>query len=180
VDISTEMVKELRERTGAGILDSKTALQATQGDMKRAIDLLRERGLARAAKKAGREAKEGLIEAYTSPDARTGVLVEVNCETDFVARTPEFKTLAREVALTGVTANTVCPGPTDTPALRSFASNAGQDAEKVISGMTRAVPMRRLALPADVAAAVAFFASDATAYITGQTLCVDGGMAMHI
>jgi 2-hydroxycyclohexanecarboxyl-CoA dehydrogenase len=88
------------------------------------------------------------------------------------------KTLAREVASKGVTANTVCPGPTDTPALRKFAGNTGQDAEKVISGMTRAVPMRRLAQPADVAAAVAFFASDDTGYITGQTLSVSGGLTM--
>ncbi|MGQ4600953.1 SDR family oxidoreductase [Nocardia sp. R6R-6] len=88
------------------------------------------------------------------------------------------KTLAREVATKGVTANTVCPGPTDTPALRKFADNAGQDAEKVISGMTRGVPMKRLAQPSDVAAAVAFFASDATDYITGQTLSVSGGLTM--
>jgi 2-hydroxycyclohexanecarboxyl-CoA dehydrogenase len=88
------------------------------------------------------------------------------------------KTLAREVATAGVTANTVCPGPTDTPALRKFADSAGQDAGKVIQGMTRAVPMRRLAQPADVAAAVAFFASDAAGYITGQTLSVSGGLTM--
>jgi 2-hydroxycyclohexanecarboxyl-CoA dehydrogenase len=88
------------------------------------------------------------------------------------------KTLAREVAANGVTANTVCPGPTDTPALRKFAGQPGQDAEKVIAGMTRAVPMRRLAQPADVAAAVAFFASDDTGYITGQTLSVSGGLTM--
>jgi 2-hydroxycyclohexanecarboxyl-CoA dehydrogenase len=88
------------------------------------------------------------------------------------------KTLAREVATTGVTANTICPGPTDTPALRKFADNAGQDAEKVISSMTRGVPMRRLAQPSDIAAAVAFFASDATEYITGQTLSVSGGLTM--
>ena len=88
------------------------------------------------------------------------------------------KTLAREVAAKGITANTVCPGPTDTPALRAFASNSGQDGEKVISAMTRSVPMRRLAQPSDVAAAVAFFASDATGYITGQTLSVSGGLTM--
>ena len=88
------------------------------------------------------------------------------------------KTLAREVAAKGITANTVCPGPTDTPALRTFASNSGQDGEKVIAAMTRAVPMRRLAQPSDVAAAVAFFASDATGYITGQTLSVSGGLTM--
>jgi 2-hydroxycyclohexanecarboxyl-CoA dehydrogenase len=72
----------------------------------------------------------------------------------------------------------VCPGPTDTPALRKFADGAGQDAGKVIQGMTRAVPMRRLAQPGDVAAAVAFFASDAAGYITGQTLSVSGGLTM--
>jgi 2-hydroxycyclohexanecarboxyl-CoA dehydrogenase len=88
------------------------------------------------------------------------------------------KTLAREVATKGVTANTVCPGPTDTPALRSFTQSSGQDAEKVLAGMTRAVPMRRLAQPSDVAAAVAFFASDAAGYITGQTLSVSGGLTM--
>ena len=88
------------------------------------------------------------------------------------------KTLAREVATKGVTANTVCPGPTDTPALRAFADNSGQDADKVLGGMTRAVPMKRLAQPGDVAAAVAFFASDAAGYITGQTLSVSGGLTM--
>lgn len=88
------------------------------------------------------------------------------------------KTLAREVAAKGVTANTVCPGPTDTPALRTFADNSGQDADKVLGGMTRAVPMKRLAQPSDVAAAVAFFASDAAGYITGQTLSVSGGLTM--
>jgi 2-hydroxycyclohexanecarboxyl-CoA dehydrogenase len=88
------------------------------------------------------------------------------------------KTLARELATKGVTVNTVCPGPTDTPALRKFAANSGDDAEKVITGMTRAVPMRRLGSPADIAAAVAYFASDAAGYVTGQTLSVSGGLTM--
>src|SRR6201992_3230008 len=88
------------------------------------------------------------------------------------------KTLAREVATKGVTVNTVCPGPTDTPALRKFADSSGQDADKVIGGMTRSVPMKRLAQPSDIAAAVAFFASDAAEYITGQTLSVSGGLTM--
>jgi len=88
------------------------------------------------------------------------------------------KTLAREVATKGVTANTVCPGPTDTPALRKFADSSGQDADKVLGGMTRAVPMKRLAEPSDIAAAVAFFASDAAGYVTGQTLSVSGGLTM--
>jgi 2-hydroxycyclohexanecarboxyl-CoA dehydrogenase len=88
------------------------------------------------------------------------------------------KTLAREVAAKGITANTVCPGPTDTPALRRFVDGAGQDAGKVIAGMTRAVPMKRLGTPEDVGPAVAFLASDAAGFITGQTLSVSGGLTM--
>lgn len=88
------------------------------------------------------------------------------------------KTLAREVATKGITVNAVCPGPTDTPALRKFADGAGQDAEKVISGMVRAVPMKRLGTPEDIGPAVAFFASDAAGFITGQTLSVSGGLTM--
>jgi 2-hydroxycyclohexanecarboxyl-CoA dehydrogenase len=87
------------------------------------------------------------------------------------------KTLAREVATAGVTANTVCPGPTDTPMLRAFAERSG-DGAKVLAGMVRGVPMRRLAEPADIAAAVAFFASEEAGYITGQTLSVSGGLTM--
>ncbi|GAA1365077.1 glucose 1-dehydrogenase [Arthrobacter rhombi] len=88
------------------------------------------------------------------------------------------KTLAREVATKGVTANVVCPGPTDTPALRKFADGAGDDADKVLSGMTRAVPMKRLGTPEDIGPAVAFFASDGAGFITGQTLSVSGGLTM--
>jgi 2-hydroxycyclohexanecarboxyl-CoA dehydrogenase len=87
------------------------------------------------------------------------------------------KTLAREVAAKGVTANTVCPGPTDTPALRSFAAGSG-DAEKVIAGMARAVPMKRLGTPEDIGPAVAFLASDGACFVTGQTLSVSGGLTM--
>lgn len=87
------------------------------------------------------------------------------------------KTLAREVATKGVTANTVCPGPTDTPALRKFADGAG-DADKVLGGMTRAVPMKRLGTPEDIGPAVAFFASDGAGFVTGQTLSVSGGLTM--
>jgi 2-hydroxycyclohexanecarboxyl-CoA dehydrogenase len=88
------------------------------------------------------------------------------------------KTLAREVATKGITANVVCPGPTDTPALRKFVDGSGQDAEKVLSGMVRAVPMKRLGTPDDIGPAVAFFASDAASFITGQTLSVSGGLTM--
>ncbi|HBX79572.1 MAG TPA: 2-hydroxycyclohexanecarboxyl-CoA dehydrogenase [Propionibacteriaceae bacterium] len=88
------------------------------------------------------------------------------------------KTLAREVATKGVTVNTVCPGPTDTPALRKFADASGEEADKVIGGMARAVPMKRLGLPSDIGAAVVYFASDAASYVTGQTLSVSGGLTM--
>jgi 2-hydroxycyclohexanecarboxyl-CoA dehydrogenase len=90
------------------------------------------------------------------------------------------KTLAREVATKGITANTVCPGPTDTPALRKFAQGTGDaaEAEKVITGMTRAVPMKRLGTPEDLGPAVAFLASDGAGFITGQTLSVSGGLTM--
>lgn len=88
------------------------------------------------------------------------------------------KTLAREIATKGVTANVVCPGPTDTPALRKFADGAGDSADKVISGMTRAVPMKRLGTPEDIGPAVAFFASESAGFVTGQTLSVSGGLTM--
>jgi 2-hydroxycyclohexanecarboxyl-CoA dehydrogenase len=88
------------------------------------------------------------------------------------------KTLAREVASHGITANTVCPGPTDTPLLRKFIDGSGQDGEKVVGGLVRAVPMRRLGTPEDIGPAVAFLASDAAGFITGQTLSVSGGLTM--
>ncbi|HEY8416789.1 MAG TPA: translation elongation factor Ts [Limnochordales bacterium] len=97
--ITPQMVKELRERTQAGMMDCKRALEETGGDMEKAIAYLREKGLAAAAKKAGRVAAEGLIEAYVHPGGRVGVLIEVNCETDFVARTEEFRQLARDLAM---------------------------------------------------------------------------------
>lgn len=98
-NITSQMVKELRERTQAGMMDCKIALQETNGDMEKAIDYLREKGLAQAAKKAGRLASEGLVDAYIHGDGRIGVLIEVNCETDFVAKTDEFKELVRELAM---------------------------------------------------------------------------------
>jgi elongation factor Ts len=99
VDISANTVKELREKTGAGIMDCKRALQDSNGNMDKATELLRQRGLATSSKVAGREAKQGLIESYIHTGGRIGALVEVNCETDFVARTDEFRTLAREIAM---------------------------------------------------------------------------------
>ncbi|HEX5588757.1 MAG TPA: translation elongation factor Ts [Candidatus Limnocylindrales bacterium] len=97
--ISAESVKNLRELTGAGFMDCKRVLEETGGDVEKAVALLRERGLAAAAKKAGREAREGLIASYIHTGGRVGVLVEVNCETDFVARTDEFQKLVRDLAV---------------------------------------------------------------------------------
>ena len=98
-DISAAQVKELRERTGAGMMDCKNALVETGGDIDKAVELLRQKGLASAAKRAGRSANQGLIEAYIHFNNTVGVLVEVNCETDFVANTNEFKALAKDIAL---------------------------------------------------------------------------------
>ncbi|CAN5577762.1 translation elongation factor Ts [soil metagenome] len=97
--ISAETVKELRERTGAGFMDCKRALEETGGDLDKAVALLRERGQAAAAKRAGREAREGTVASYIHPGGRIGVLVEVNCETEFVARTDDFGKLVRDVAM---------------------------------------------------------------------------------
>ena len=97
--ITAEMVRELRERTGAGMMDCKRALDESGGDMDKAVAMLRERGLAAAAKKAGREAREGLVSSYIHTGGRVGVLIEVNCETDFVARTEQFQQLVRNLAV---------------------------------------------------------------------------------
>jgi len=97
--ITAQQVKELREATGAGVLDCRKALQAHDGDLEKAAAFLREKGLAAAAKKEGREAKEGIVELYSHGGGRVGVMVEVNCETDFVARTDQFKTFAHDLAL---------------------------------------------------------------------------------
>ncbi|MDA8201873.1 MAG: translation elongation factor Ts [Chloroflexi bacterium] len=99
VQIKAETVKELRERTGAGFMDCKRALEETNGDFDAAVVLLRERGKAAAERKAGREAREGQVASYIHPGGRVGVLIEVNCETDFVARTPEFQKLVRDLAM---------------------------------------------------------------------------------
>jgi len=98
-DISADQVKELREMTGAGMMDCKRALQDAGGDLDKAVELLRQKGLASAAKRAGRAANQGLIESYIHFNNTVGVLVEVNCETDFVANTDDFRQLAKDVAL---------------------------------------------------------------------------------
>ncbi len=97
--ISIEQVKDLRQQTGAGVLDCRNALEEVGGDSEKATELLRKKGLAVAAKKAGREASEGLVEAYIHAGGKLGVLLEVNCETDFVARTADFRELAHDLAM---------------------------------------------------------------------------------
>ena len=113
--ITAEMIKELRERSGAGILACKKTLEETNGDMNRAQEILREKGLVIAAKKAERVARQGLVESYVHL-GRMGALIELNCETDFVARTPQFKELAHDLAMQVVGAHAQYVKPEDIPA----------------------------------------------------------------
>ena len=105
MDVSASAVKELRERTGAGMMDCKKALSETEGDLQKAVDYLRQKGLAAAAKKADRAAADGAVGAYVHPGGKIGVLVEINCETDFVARTGEFQALLKDIAMQVAAAN---------------------------------------------------------------------------
>jgi elongation factor Ts len=97
--VTADQVRELRERTGAGMMECKKALQEAGGDFEKAIDALRKSGIAKAEKRSGRAAAEGVVDSYIHPGNRVGVLIEVNCETDFVARTGEFMTLVRDIAM---------------------------------------------------------------------------------
>lgn len=99
MEISADAIKELRQRTGVGVMDCKKALAESAGNVDEAIGLLRKKGLAKAAKRTGRETAEGLITAYIHPGSKIGVLVDVNCETDFVARTDDFQNLSKEIAM---------------------------------------------------------------------------------
>lgn len=108
MEIPVEKIRELREKTGAGVMDCKKALQAASGDIEKAIDELRKQGMARAKEKMGRLAREGVVDAYIHPGERLGVLVEVNCETDFVARTAEFRRFCRDLAMQVAAANPLC------------------------------------------------------------------------
>ena len=144
--ITAEMVKTLRERTGAGMMDCKKALNATEGNMDKAIDFLREKGLAAAAKKADRIATDGLVESYIHAGGRIGVLVEINCETDFVAKTDDFKTLVKDIAMHIAAANPLYVLREEVPAeilthereiLKAQAINEGKPeniAEKMVEG----------------------------------------------
>ena len=99
MSISAKEIKDLRDKTGAGFMDCKKALEDSNGDFEKAFDFLRKKGLATAAKRSGREASEGVVELYSHGDGRVGVMVEVNCETDFVARSAKFREFAHEIAL---------------------------------------------------------------------------------
>ena len=105
MSITASLVNELRIKTGAGMMDCKKALEQTGGDIEKAIEYLRKRGVQQAEKKVGRSANQGIIQSYIHPGSRLGVLVEVNCETDFVARTPDFQEFAKDVAMQIAAAN---------------------------------------------------------------------------
>lgn len=141
--ITAEMVRQLRERTGAGMMDCKKALTETNGDAEKAIEFLREKGLANAAKKAGRVAAEGLVEAYIHGGGRIGVLVEVNIETDFAAKNEEFKQMVKDIAMQIAASKPEYVKREDVPAsvienekdiLRAQAKNEGKP-EKIIEKM---------------------------------------------
>ncbi len=113
--MSMELIKDLRARTGAGILDCKKALAEVGEDIEKAVDYLREKGLAKAAKKAGREASEGSVFSYIHTNSKVGTLLELNCETDFVARTDEFKNLGKEIAMHIAAASPTYVSPEEVP-----------------------------------------------------------------
>jgi elongation factor Ts len=115
MEISAIRVKELRERTGAGMMDCKVALTESQGDFEKAIELLRVKGMASASKKAGRSTKEGSVHSYIHGEGKVGVLVEINCETDFVARTDHFKTFVRDISMHIAAANPLYLNVEDVP-----------------------------------------------------------------
>ena len=142
-NVTSAMVKELRERTQAGMMDCKKALVESDGDMEKAVAYLREKGLAAAAKKAGRVASEGAVESYIHMGGKIGVLVEVNCETDFVAKTDTFKALCHDIALQIAATNPLCVSKEEVPQevlerekeiLRQQALNEGKP-EKIVERM---------------------------------------------
>lgn len=144
--VDAKLIKELRERTQAGIADCKKALEACDGDMDKAADYLREKGLSATAKKAGRIASEGVVESYIHGNGRIGVLVEVNCETDFVARNEVFKSFVRDIAMHIAASNPLYVAQEDVPAdalekeaavLRAQALNEGKPekiVDKIVAG----------------------------------------------
>ncbi len=137
--ITADAVKELRERTGAGMMDCKRALEETDGDLDKAIALLRERGVASAAKKAGREAREGVVGSYIHMGGRIGALVEVNCETDFVARTEQFQKLVRDIAMQVVALHAEYPTIESIPEAELEAKKAALLADESVQAKPEAV-----------------------------------------
>jgi elongation factor Ts len=145
-EVSAGLVRDLRERTGAGMMDCKRALSEVQGDLEKAIVYLREKGLAAAAKRAGRAAADGTVDAYIHAGGKIGVLIEVNCETDFVARTDDFRNLVRELAMQVAAANPRYVRREDVPAdmleqersiYAAQAANSGKPAaviDKMVNG----------------------------------------------
>ena len=115
MEITAAMVRDLREKTNVGMMDCKKALQDTGGDMEKAVDLLRQKGLAKAMKRAGREASEGIVQAYIHGGGRIGVMVEVNCETDFAAKSPDFVEFAKNVAMQIAAASPIAVSVEDVP-----------------------------------------------------------------
>lgn len=146
MNITSQMVKQLRDKTGAGMMDCKEALTSAEGDFDQAIDYLRKKGMAAATKRSSKAAKEGMVASYIHMGGRIGVLVEVNCETDFVAKTQDFQTLAKDLAMHVAAANPLYLKPDDIPApalerekeiYRSQASQEGKPEkiwEKIIEG----------------------------------------------
>lgn len=143
MEVTTALVKELRERTQAGMMDCKKALIATNGDIEKAVEYLREKGLSAAVKKAGRVASEGMVDSYIHMGGKIGVLVEVNCETDFVAKTDTFKALVHDIALQIAASNPLYVSKDDVPndnlekereILRAQALNEGKP-EKIVERM---------------------------------------------
>jgi elongation factor Ts len=133
-EITAAAVKELRELTGAGFMDCKRALEEASGDVQAAVALLRERGLAAAAKKSGRDAREGLVSSYIHTGGRVGVLIEVNCETDFVARTDEYQKLVRELAIQVAGLSPLYVDVADIPAAALEAKKAELREDSSVSG----------------------------------------------
>jgi len=143
VDVNANLVKELREISGSGFMDCKAALVATNGDLQAAADYLRKKGVSSAAKKSHRNTGEGLVESYIHPGGKVGVLIEVNCETDFVARTDTFKTLVRDLAMQIAAACPISVSPDEVPAeliakereILSEQAKASGKPEKIIEKM---------------------------------------------
>ena len=180
-DISAKMVKELRDKTGAGMMDCKKALAENDGDIEKSIEWLRKKGMASADKKAGKVAAEGLVDSYIHIGGRIGVLVEVNCQTDFVARNDEFKALvsnitrgmAKELIGFGIRVNAVAPGVIDTPFHERYSTEAQLKAN------VATIPQGRMGTAEECVGAYLFLASQSlSSYIIGQVIEVNGGQLM--